>query len=70
MQLMQQFASLQMEWCLECHREPERFIRPREQVFSMDWTPAGDQLTLGRRLVREYQIRGAFSLTNCSVCHR
>jgi len=70
MPLMQQFASLQMEWCLACHREPERFIRPREQVFSMDWTPPGDQLTLGRELVREYQIRDAFSLTNCSVCHR
>jgi hypothetical protein len=70
MHLMQQFASLQMEWCLECHRDPERFIRPREEVFNMEWTPPGDQLALGRRLVKDYEIRDAFTLTNCSVCHR
>src|SRR5215210_260827 len=23
--------SMQMSWCLECHRNPERFIRPREE---------------------------------------
>jgi Cytochrome c7 and related cytochrome c len=60
-------ASLQMEWCLACHREPERFVRPREFVFSMDWQPAEDQLTLGKRLVEAYDIA---NLTSCSVCHR
>src|SRR5438309_10968265 len=28
---------LYMEWCLECHRALERFVRLREQVFNMDW---------------------------------
>src|SRR5262249_46164795 len=37
MPLTWQESSLQMEWCLGCHRNPERFVRPREQVFSMDW---------------------------------
>ena len=67
MPLMYQEASLQMEWCLECHREPERFVRPREAVFRMDYTPPRDQLELGRRLVKEYRIE---RLTSCSVCHR
>src|SRR3970282_2105996 len=25
--------TLYMDWCLECHREPERFVRPRDRVF-------------------------------------
>jgi hypothetical protein len=59
--------TLFMEWCLECHRQPERFVRPREQVFSMDWEPPRDQLALGKKLVSEYKIQ---KLTSCSICHR
>ncbi len=59
--------SLYMNWCLQCHREPERFVRPREYVFSMDYKPPADQLALGRKLVKEYKIQ---KLTNCSTCHR
>jgi hypothetical protein len=70
MPLMWQAASLQREWCLECHRAPERFIRPVEFVFTMDWQPPEDQLTLGRRLVKEYNIASVDLLTSCSVCHR
>jgi len=56
-----------MEWCLECHRAPEKFVRPRAQVFSTTWQPEEDQLVLGRKLVQEYHIQ---KLTNCSICHR
>ncbi|MEK7409262.1 MAG: cytochrome c3 family protein [Acidobacteriota bacterium] len=59
--------TLLMEWCLECHRQPEHFVRPREYVFQMDWNPPADQLTLGRRLVAQYNIR---KLTDCYTCHR
>ena len=59
--------SLNMEWCLECHRAPENFVRPRQFVFSMDWQPEIDQKILGERIVKEYDIN---SLTNCSICHR
>ncbi len=59
--------SLLMEWCLECHRHPELYVRPREHVFDMQWTPPGDQLALGRQLVAAYKIR---SLTDCTTCHR
>jgi hypothetical protein len=69
MPLMWRQQSLYMEWCLECHRQPERFVRPREQVFSLDWQPPADQLALGRKLVDEYKINTR-NLTNCSVCHR
>jgi len=62
--------TLYMDWCLECHREPERFVRPRDRVFEMGWEPAQDQLTLGRQLVDEYEIAPAYRLDDCYVCHR
>ena len=67
MPLTWQKASLQMEWCLGCHRHPEQFVRPREAVFEMGYEPPVDQETLGRQLVKEYKIQ---SLTSCSTCHR
>ena len=67
MPLVRQEASLQMEWCLDCHRNPERYVRPRSEVFRMDYTPPLNQAELGRRLVEEYKI---MRLTDCSTCHR
>jgi hypothetical protein len=70
MSLMWQAQSLQMSWCLDCHREPEQFIRPRDEVFNMTWTTAGDSLLFGRELKKDYHVRNSSSLTNCSTCHR
>lgn len=67
MPLMWKVATLNMEWCLDCHREPERHVRPREEVFNMAWTPPADQLALGRELVAKYRIR---KMTDCATCHR
>jgi hypothetical protein len=67
MPLMLQENSLQMEWCLTCHNAPEQFVRPRNEVFTMGYTPPVPQSELGPRLVKEYGIQ---SLTSCSVCHR
>jgi hypothetical protein len=67
MPLMWQEQSLQMEWCLDCHREPERFVRPRSAVFDVRYQPPADQLELGRKLVAEYEIQ---KLTSCSTCHQ
>jgi hypothetical protein len=69
MNLTWQQPSLQMEWCLDCHRHPEQYIRPRNQVFNMAWQPPTDQLALGRKLIEDYQIQ-VKQLTNCSICHR
>ena len=66
MPLMMQATSLQMLWCLDCHRHPERFVQPRETVYDMAWR-AEDQENLGPQLVAEYGVR---SKTSCSTCHR
>ena len=67
MPLMWQAKSLTMEWCLDCHRHPERQVRPRDKVFDMAYTPPPDQIAFGKRLVKQYHIQ---SLTSCSTCHR
>jgi hypothetical protein len=67
MPLTWQEKSLQMEWCLECHRQPEKFVRPKSEVYNIAYEPPADQLALGRQLVKEYGIR---TRTSCSACHR
>ncbi|MDP9174042.1 MAG: cytochrome c family protein [Planctomycetota bacterium] len=84
MPLMWQNASLQMQWCLDCHYHPEKYLRPREAVFSMnyaindevkkDFSDANhsvtDQISLGKVLIDEYHIPTDGRLTNCYTCHR
>ena len=70
MPLMWEQNNLRMEWCLNCHRHPEQYVRPREFVTTMGYVPAGDQEEIGRGLVAEYHIQGARQLTSCSTCHR
>ena len=83
MPLMFNYATLQMEWCIECHRAPEKNLRPREQVFNMryqqptrdvpvvvDGASYTDQLALGKTLVKKYHLRSVMDITSCSTCHR
>jgi hypothetical protein len=70
MPLTRQVNTLQMSWCLDCHRQPEKYVRPREFVTAMGYHPAGDQEEIGRRLVKEYGIQDARTLTSCNTCHR
>jgi hypothetical protein len=59
--------TLYMRWCLECHNAPERFLRPRSEVFDAFYQAPSNQLTLGRQLMKEYKVQ---KLTNCTTCHR
>ena len=73
-----QVASLQMEWCLACHREPERFLRPKTEIYNMEWNAenhlaenrTAEQLATGRAKKAEYRVRNARQITSCSTCHR
>lgn len=67
MEVVSQAEPLSMAWCLGCHRQPDRHLRPVEYVTAMDWTPGEDPLALGRRLRRE---RGINPSTDCATCHR
>jgi hypothetical protein len=70
MPLMRQQHSLQMGWCLECHDNPEKFLRPREEIFNFDWDPADVGMTqaqLGAQLADEYHVN---TQVHCYICHR
>jgi hypothetical protein len=83
MALTLQQESLQMEWCLECHRAPEKNLRPREEVFNMTYQQPTEahpvkvdgkefttQAELGAALVHKYNLRSVRDITSCSTCHR
>ena len=61
--------TLRMNWCLNCHRDPAKFIQPRNTVFDPSWTPPPNQLAMGARLVKAYHIHPQH-LTSCYTCHR
>jgi hypothetical protein len=67
MPLTWQNATLQMRWCVDCHRQPEQYLRPREAVFRVDWKPPSDQIAQGRKLMQEYDVK---PLIDCYTCHR
>jgi len=70
MALIYQAAPLNMEWCLECHRNPEQNLRPKDQIFNMSWKAPDDQAEIGKKLAADYKLRSTLELTSCSTCHR
>lgn len=69
MAMLEKSETLYMDWCLECHREPERFIGPRSKAFDMAFDPRSLTDDERQTLADEYDVRNA-GLTNCSICHR
>lgn len=69
MPLMRKTETLHMQWCLDCHRAPEAYLRPRDEVFSMDRRPPERQRATGAELARRYHVETS-KLSDCSICHR
>jgi hypothetical protein len=69
MQVVYQAKSLSMAFCLDCHRNPEKFVRPINQVYNLDWKPESEaaQLEMGTTFVHDWKINPPQS---CSGCHR
>ena len=81
-----QVNNLSMSWCIECHRQPEYYLRPADEVTNMTWSPLdepglpqqiiddGDvdaaQLVVGNRIKEQMQIHNAAYMQACSTCHR
>ncbi len=71
MPLVRRVQPLTMEWCLDCHRAPEKHVRPSQFVFvtkpvaeiaqrdGVEFDP--------EQLAKEYALQ---SRTNCTICHR
>ncbi len=70
MALMWKDQPMNMEWCLTCHQKPEAYLREKDQVFNMEYSPTeAEQLSLGKKLVEEKKVP-VDRMSNCSVCHR
>lgn len=67
MEVVRVTQPLSMSWCLDCHRNPEGSLRPKDQVTNMAWEPEGDRETLGAELVKSYHVNAP---TDCTGCHR
>lgn len=70
MPLTHRVNTLYMKWCIECHRDPQKFVRPRDKIYDMTWQPSHDPSAEAATLVTQYHIDTTGRLTDCSVCHR
>ncbi len=75
--------SLSMDFCLTCHRNPEDYLRPLEEVYNLDYdaetylaehefkNDKGDRITtqkeFGKLLKKNWSIQPK---ETCSTCHR
>jgi Cytochrome c7 and related cytochrome c len=63
MALMYQAESLLMSFCLNCHRAPENFLRPREEVFNVAYEPPrGDRPVVVRTGAEQREFRSQLEL--------
>ena len=70
--------TLYMDWCLDCHRAPEKYLRPKDKVFDMAYKPVNttkEEIADARELVSKYRVQvnahnNITVLTSCSTCHR
>jgi len=67
MPLTMKASSLQMQWCLDCHRDPVSHLRPPEDAIVMGWQPPANIAEIQEQLALENHVQ---SKTDCSTCHR
>ena len=79
MEAVYQKEALNMAWCLQCHRSPDSYIRPRDKVTDLEWQPNVEsgpfqgmtinqaKLELGKQLKDKYHVNPS---TDCVTCHR
>jgi len=67
MEVVEQEKPLSMQWCLDCHRNPELHIRPMDEVTTMGWQPRDNQLEYASKIIEKRNINAP---TDCSGCHR
>lgn len=66
MEVVELVEPLSMGWCLECHREPELYLRPDEEVTTMGFVQPSEFV---QRNLERIQHEGIQPPTDCSACH-
>ena len=44
MEVIRQTEPLSMRWCLDCHRDPDPFLRPISEIVTMGWENEENEL--------------------------
>lgn len=66
---------LSMSYCLDCHRNPAKRLRPLEHITELGWEPTAStprevddkKLAQGKDIMEHWKVQ---SLQTCSTCHR
>jgi hypothetical protein len=69
MDVVKHTKSLSMGFCLDCHRNPQAFVRPLDQVTNLSWKPeqAAEHAKWAEAFVKNNKIAPPQS---CTGCHR
>ncbi len=70
MPLTSQVHSLQMQWCLDCHRHPQNKLVTPDKIFTMQSTEIKTSATDQSQIAKRYHLPDKIRLTDCSSCHR
>jgi hypothetical protein len=71
MPLVWKEKTMNMAFCIDCHKDPKPHLRPREFVTDLAWKPKPeDAAKMGGELFDKYHVMGRQQMTNCSTCHR
>jgi hypothetical protein len=66
MEVVRQVEPLSMGWCLECHRQPELYLRPNDAITTMGYVQPADFV---QRNLERIRVEAIQPPTNCSACH-
>ncbi len=69
MEVVSHDQPMSMGWCLDCHRNPEAYIRPVDEVYNLNWSPENVEAHAewARENVVSWNVNPPQS---CSGCHR
>ena len=67
MEKVMQVNPLSMSWCLDCHRTPNKHIRPLNQITNMDWVPSKNHDMIVEKYINDRNISPP---EDCTACHR
>jgi len=67
MEVVTQAKPLSMSWCLDCHRNPDPYLRAESDITNMEWSAPKDQLQLAARIRVEKHLHPP---VDCAGCHR
>lgn len=66
MEVVRQEKPLNMEWCLNCHRNPENALRPPEKITDMNWIASQEWKDIAHEKSKDLNP----PIVSCSGCHR